>query len=266
MDRQINVRVRGSYLSKDANLAGVQHEANAKVLRIEFDESWSGYAKKVTFWNAKGLVPVVRTLTTDLLEDAAASTNVYLCPIPGEAMTEAGWMTFCIDGWQDGKRQRSLSDHLEVKAAPNAADASEAADPTPTQMEQMQAQYEAIMADIQGAAQAADSKEAAAASAAKAESYAQQTEGIAESAQAWAQMAQAEAERATVPAVEGVYNIVLTDRKTGERYALIVENGVLSLLGVNYDTATEEPVLIDNNTGTAYQLMAEGGVLKLMEV
>ena len=69
-----------------------------------------------------------------------------------------------------------------------------------------------------------------------------------------------------MPAVDGIYNIVLTDRVTGEKFALIVEDGVLHLLSVNYDTATETPVLIDNNTGTAYQMIAEGGVLKLMEV
>lgn len=99
MDRIIEIKVNGSYLSKDSNVAGVQHEANAKVLRIEFDEGWDGYAKTATFWNALGEMPTKRVLTADLLEDLAANTRIYLCPIPGEAMTEDGEMKFVIDGY-----------------------------------------------------------------------------------------------------------------------------------------------------------------------
>ena len=37
MDRIIEIKVNGSHLTKDSRYAGVQHEANAKSLRIEFD-------------------------------------------------------------------------------------------------------------------------------------------------------------------------------------------------------------------------------------
>ena len=69
MDRMIEVKVSGDYLTKDNQNAGVQHEANVTALRIAFDESWDGFAKKVTWWDAKGANPVERTLTADLLED-----------------------------------------------------------------------------------------------------------------------------------------------------------------------------------------------------
>lgn len=75
----------------------MQYESNVTELRIEFDEGWDNYAKTVTFWNALMANPVKRILTTNLLE--AGSTRVYIVPIPGEALTEAGDMTFVIDGY-----------------------------------------------------------------------------------------------------------------------------------------------------------------------
>ena len=156
MDRIIEVKVSGNYLSKDNKNAGVKGEANATNLRIAFDEGWDGYAKKVTFWNALGGNPVERTLTADLIENIVESIRVYIVPIPGEAMTEAGKLTFVIDGYVDGKRQRSIADKLEVKDAPIADTAGKPADPTPTQAEQLQGQIDTLMSDIQAERQIVD--------------------------------------------------------------------------------------------------------------
>lgn len=154
MDRLINVKISGSHLAKDCKTAGVQGEANVNALRITFDEGWDGYAKKVTFWDAKGKNPVERTLTADLLENAAESVRIYICPIPGEPMAEAGMMTFIVDGWADDKRPRSMSAELEVEYAPVADGANKPADPTPSQVEQLQGEIDKLTDDIQAAAQA----------------------------------------------------------------------------------------------------------------
>ena len=148
MDRVIEVNVCGNYISKDNKNAGVKGEGNVTTLRITFDEGWDKYAKKVTFWDALGVNPVGRTLTTDLLEDIEQSTRVYLVLIPAEPMAEAGKLTFVIDGYSDGKRQRSLSDTLVVKDAPVADNAGEPTDPTPTQAEQLQEQIDLIVDTI----------------------------------------------------------------------------------------------------------------------
>ena len=150
-NRLINILVDGSHLTKDRGTAGVQHEGNSTLLRIKFDESWDNLAKSVTWWNAKGLNPVVRVLTVDMLEDINTSTQIYLCPIPAEPLTEAGMCTFVIDGFLDGKRQRSISDQLKVTAAPYAANAGTTADPTPTQAEQLQVQIDSFKGEIQNA-------------------------------------------------------------------------------------------------------------------
>ena len=152
MDRMIRVMVNGHYLTKDSNIAGVQYESNARVMRIEFDPGWDGIAKKVTFWDADSKNPVERVLTADLLEDMTTNTRAYLCPIPGEAMVVAGEMTFIIDGYVSGKRQRSMSDTLKVKAAPFIEKAGEPTDPTPTQAEQLQVQIDTLLGDIQAEA------------------------------------------------------------------------------------------------------------------
>lgn len=149
MDRIINVKVGGSYLSKDKNTAGVRGEANVTHLRITFDESWDSYAKTVTFWDARGANPVKITLTTDLLENISENTRIYLVPIPAEPMAESGMFTFVIDGYIDGKRQRSLAGKLEVEYAPITDNSEEPADPTPTQAEQIQKQVDYIVREIQ---------------------------------------------------------------------------------------------------------------------
>ena len=149
MDRIINVKVGGSHLSKDSKNAGVKGEANVTKLRITFDEGWDGYAKTVTFFDARGENPVEISLTTDLLENIEESKLIYLVPIPGEPMAEAGMLTFVIDGYIDGKRQRSIADELEVKDSPVVA--GKPTYPTPTQAEQLQLQIEGIIDTIQNA-------------------------------------------------------------------------------------------------------------------
>lgn len=93
-----------------------------------------------------------------------------------------------------------------------------------------------------------------------------QTVGIVAQATAQANRAQAEADRATIPAVKGVYNVILSDRVNGQRYALIVENGVLKLLGTSDTLDATAFTLVDSVTGVAYRPIVESGTLKLEEV
>lgn len=162
MGRIIEVKGNGGYLSVDRRKAGNQHEANSTKLRITFDPGWDGYAKTVTFWDAKGQNPVKRTLTADLLENVDENTRVYLCPIPGEALAENGMMTFAIDGYVNGVRQRTVGAELEVEWSPYEENAGEAADPTPSQAEQLQAEIEALLGDVQAQTILAEAAAAAA--------------------------------------------------------------------------------------------------------
>lgn len=91
-----------------------------------------------------GQNPVERILTAELLENIAKSARIYIVKIPGEALTEAGWCSFVIDGYASGTRQR-IEDKLKVSPAKTADNAGEPADPTPTQAEQLQVQIDAII-------------------------------------------------------------------------------------------------------------------------
>ena len=146
MDRIINVKVGGNYLIKDNKNAGVRGEANVTRLRITFDDGWikEDYAKKVTFWDARGLNPVV----VDLLPTMAEDDRTYLVPIPQEPMAEAGKLTFVIEGEIEGKVQRSLSDTLEVKDSPIAKNAGQPIPPTPDELTQVRNSLEEVKGDI----------------------------------------------------------------------------------------------------------------------
>lgn len=116
------------------------------------------------------------------------------------------------------------------------------------------------------ASSAGQSAQSAAESAQEASGSAQAAEDHAQSAEYYADLSQAAAEGIAIPAVEGVYNVILSDRVTGDRYALIVESGVLKLLGVSGGLTATELELPDLTTGTGYALVVEDGTLKLQEV
>jgi len=185
MDGIINVKVGGSHLSKDNKNAGITGEAEVTSLRISFDESWDKYAKTVTFFDARGINPVKRTLTTDLIEDIKEDTRTYLVPIPAEPLSIAGESTFVIDGYLDGKRKRSMEGKLVVKYAPDTDSAGEPTTPTPSQIEQLQVQIDGIMNDIQDAAKAGEKVEEALKAYELIKEYAEETEENANRAESY---------------------------------------------------------------------------------
>ena len=192
MDRIINVTINGTYLTKDANRAGIQGEGNAVILRIAFDEGWSGFSKTVTFWNAKGenenAVKVI--LGVNLLDDPAESDLIYLCRIPMEAMTEVGYLTFIVDGWhENGIRIRSEEGKLEVVDGKSVALSEDVNPPNPTQIEQLTAELGFIRDNIttvatnaETAAQAAKDAETAKVNAGQFATEAATSAGLAENA------------------------------------------------------------------------------------
>lgn len=169
MDEIINISVNGYSLTKDSNVAGTQGDCNSTKLRITFAENWSEYrseyAKSITFWNALGENPVKLQLGTDLLEDILKSYDVYLVPIPGEAMTEAGENSFVIEGSIDGKAKRSVEGKLKVLYSPSADNAGNPASVTPDLANQIRAEIDGIKADVAKAEEGARYAEAAQSSA-----------------------------------------------------------------------------------------------------
>lgn len=243
MERVINIEVCGNHLTKDNKYAGTKGEGNATNLRITFDDCWDGYAKTVTFYDALGGNSVKRNLTTDLLENIVESTRIYLVPIPPEALTEAGTMSFVIDGSVDDKKQRSIEGVLDVKDAP---DTDNPVDATPSQMEQMQGQYEAIIGDIQNAYVHRNEAEAFAKGAETAKEGAEvaraETEAFRNEAQAFAQDAEAYKDEAKESA-EDAEDAAQRAENTLGKTSYIGENGNWyawdSVKGEFYDTGVK---------------------------
>lgn len=176
MDRIINVHVNGHYLTKDGNKAGVKGEANATKLMIWFNENdkeWGGCAKEVIFHNALGENPTKVIITPSTSDDGVVvgggviigggvSINGmigdeigYKIPIPPEAMTEHGWMSFTIQGVDDGVVLKSLTDKLFVHDSPDTSKAGNTVRPTPSDLEQLRKALEDILNDIYTAQEAA---------------------------------------------------------------------------------------------------------------
>ncbi|MBR2132912.1 MAG: hypothetical protein IJ955_10350 [Oscillospiraceae bacterium] len=141
--------------------------------------------------------------------------------------------------------------------------ANKAATTAQTAADRAEAARDSVVVDESKLAQAVSD---ASASATSAKASADKSAQSAADAEESANRAQAEAERVTVPAAAGVYNVILTDRVTAERYALIVENGRLAILGVSETLEATDMNLIDSATGTAYAVVVESGRLALKEV
>lgn len=136
MDRIIEVKVCGNYITKDSMYAGVKRESGVTALRITFDDGWDGYGKRIVFWDACGENPTEILLDTINQE----GTRQYLVPIPSEPLRRAGEMTFCIygkktDAENNVTKQVSVSAELEVKDSGKVLDPLQPSDDIVAQMQ-----------------------------------------------------------------------------------------------------------------------------------
>lgn len=192
--------------------------------------------------------------------DLPLAPDIYddtLMPVEqnGEAkhMTGAQWKAYA---------KASVSEYVQgADASAKAAAQSETNSKTSADAAALAEQNSKKNADASALSEA--NAEHSAGNAAESEALAAEHKAEAEE---WANKAQGYAEQATVPAVAGVYNVVLTDRITSERYALIVESGRLKLLGVADSVDATELTLIDNGNGTSFAVVVENGKLYLKEV
>lgn len=200
---------------------------------------------------------------------------------------------------------RCVTEEARFRVLPSKLYTNDSAPVTPSQAEQLQAEIDSIKTTIvnagisernaaasaaaaleskNGAVSARDLSQAylqqsiqyytrtegsaarAAESALQAEQRAKEAQDEAREAETQANRAQAEADRATVPAVAGIYNIIIPDRTTGEKYAVLFEGGKLYLLGVAATMQATDFVLVDSASGKNYRLGVENKLLIVEEV
>lgn len=153
--REIQVEVRGQFVYKSSKLGGVQGEGNASRMRIRLDDSWSGYAKRIVWRDARGLCPTAVVLGADQMTGENTPLD-YTVSIPPEPLAVAGWCCFAIEGYteqEDGTVTAALTaeDRLEVLAGGYG----QPAEPTVSQALQLQHEIDGMIGTVQESARAA---------------------------------------------------------------------------------------------------------------
>lgn len=280
----IDFKVQHQTITRTDNYEVVGNSRNYLYARFGFCAEWEGLTQTAVFSTNSG------KHYSALIEDG-------MCPVPWEVLQSAEFWV----GVFAGERVTTSTVRVPVKPSVKIG-ASPGMAPSPTAYETLVANAAASAEAAETARAAAEtSRVASALSEKNAESAACRAEAAldsivlsgeeleravtettasakaaklsenaaaesAEAAEDAANRAQAEAERVGVPAAVGVYNVILTDRVTAEKYALIVESGRLSLLGVSEALDSAEVNLVDNSTGTAYKVAVESGRILLEEV
>lgn len=151
--RTIPIQVKNEYIVGDGVPVGAAGSHNDVILRMEFSDMWSGLAKTVQFRDALGEDTIDIILTADKME--SWDGNVYLVPIPYGAKAYAGKMTVGIKGVSVDAENAETRATLAVYGSFDVAesywdeDSQEETDVTPTQAEQLQAQFEQILEQLQ---------------------------------------------------------------------------------------------------------------------
>lgn len=163
--RTIRVTVVGERLRKDSKSAGVQGGANAAALHIAFDQSWTGFSKRIIWRNAAGEDPVAVILYNSVSALAeGAEALAFDVPIPAEPLALAGWCSFTIEGYLDAQPDvvlYTVRDRLQVLPNVEAGGALPPDDVTASQAMQLQAEIDGILPDVMGqVALAVSAKEA----------------------------------------------------------------------------------------------------------
>ena len=302
--RIIPLQIADEYIMGAGGSVGAVGSHDDVLLEMDFrsSASWGGTTRRAIFSNALGEVCPPIILTTSLLEEG--QLDVYLVPVPAEAKTAAGECFLTVEGYiGEGENEsiRIVTNEVTFRVLPSRLYTNDDDPITPSQAEQLQREIDEIKDDIADAAAAAKAlekteaaRDAALAYASRSAGYMAGAEEQAEAAERSAQdalqavsdaqekveeaadeadraeeeanRAQAEAERVTVPAAVGVYNIILQDRVTDQRYALLIENGLICTLEVRNDLDATEMLLVDNTTGTTYVLGVDAGNLYIEEV
>lgn len=204
-------------------------------------------------------------------ENEAKRVEAELLRVEAENLREEAELKR-VEGEEDRIRveaQRVLAEGLRVEAENLRISAEQSRVTAEAAREAAEALRESTTNGI--VAQATEQAQNAATDATTAESWAVGGTGTrpgenSNNANYWANVSQAEADRATIPAVDGVYNVILSDQVTLEKYALKVENGSFFVIGVSSSFKATDMTFVDQSTGLSYFLFVESGELFIKEI
>lgn len=99
---RINIQADGYRLMPDWAVVGTEGSYGVSTLAFEFDKSWDGLMRRVTFYPA------------DSAEAIEVLVNDGEVAVPAEVLASAGTAEYVLDGTRDGVRLISLCGRLRV--------------------------------------------------------------------------------------------------------------------------------------------------------
>ena len=144
MENTIQININGQFVSKSSKNAGSEGSGNVTELLITFSDEWAGFAKRIIWKDAKG----ENETHILLMPDIEGDSSCYKTTIPKEALTECGWCTFTIEGYNEGNVNsviKSVSDCLFVS---HSETSYKAAQPTSDVVMQLQNQLEKLIPQV----------------------------------------------------------------------------------------------------------------------
>ena len=91
-NRIVPVSVSGPWIQFGGDASGAVGSANALTLRVHFDSQWDGTGKTAYFWDALRLEATKVLVALGSL--VPGETDTYDVPVPGECMTQGGYVEF----------------------------------------------------------------------------------------------------------------------------------------------------------------------------
>ena len=261
------IKVKGNIISVQETEPITSGSVSVYKCQFAFDNSWDGFFRSAVFrcGSMVKTVPLDREDKCDLPWELLEKKHIGL-PVEVSVYGSRNETEILPTIWDKLGRVRSGSEPGEDAKAPTPNVYDQLTNVVRVYAEKVTEDYNAIINAARDADAAGGFSALASESAASAKTSANNAAQSATEAEKSANRAQAEAERVTVPAAVGVYNVILTDRATGDRYALVAENGRLAILGVSETLEATDMNFIDTATGTAYELIVESGRLNLKEV
>ena len=162
----LKVYIDGNELKQSDKNGGVCGEHNSTEMLLSFGEDWTGYNKKVVFYNAYGANPVTVLLTEGLktendtdnpsgggADSSLCTREPYIIRIPGEALEFEGKAEYvvegvCLDGEMVAARKKSVCGIIRVRYSPSSESEKVPAEVAATVGEQLQSEAKRIQKKV----------------------------------------------------------------------------------------------------------------------
>lgn len=127
MDKNLSYAVTGQRIELTEPVMLVAGTVNVYTVSFSFDSAWDGFQRTAVFYSRDNTTSITRE---QLLEDDA-------CTVPWEVLISNGYLRVGVYGIKDGSRLPTIWTERRLYINPGAGPTQEAADPSPTLVEQL---------------------------------------------------------------------------------------------------------------------------------